>query len=98
MTTIHFLLNNKSILLFRYYNAGELPSEIIEMYPEVVHRLKGNFAVLWNVSQQLYLDPKFEWRKFDAIHLLVNHRRYGKLDHLKKITLRLSNSLYTFLW
>ena len=45
-----------------------------------VHRVKGQFGADMAVSAKLYKDKKFNWRTFDAIHLLINHRNYSKLN------------------
>ncbi len=64
------------------------------MYPEVVHRLNGEFGVVWTVSLQLYIDENFDWRKLDVIHLLVNHRRYCRLlKNMMRLSLALSTTV-----
>ncbi len=30
-----------------------------------------------NFSFYLYVDPEFNWRQLDAIHLMINHRHYS---------------------
>lgn len=65
----------------RYYNAGERPTvEILYRHPQLVHRVKGDFGIITDVSLNLYRNTSkpFEWRSLDSIHLLVNHRFYRK--------------------
>ncbi|XP_046461086.1 uncharacterized protein LOC124207589 [Daphnia pulex] len=67
-----------------YYNAGERPTtEILHRKPELIHRVKGDFGAAVNVSMQIYYNPKFDWRSYDALHLLTSHRYYLDL-HFNK--------------
>jgi hypothetical protein len=47
--------------------------------PELIHRVKGDFGAAVNVSMQIYYNPKFDWRSYDALHLLTSHRYYRNL-------------------
>jgi len=66
----------------RYYNAGERPTvEILYRHPQLVHRVKGDFGIITDVSLNLYRNTSsnhFDWRSLDSVHLLVNHRFYRK--------------------
>ena len=67
----------------RYYNAGERPTiEILHPHPELIHRVNGNFGAGFLTSMELYKNTDFDWRKLDAIHLLINHRQYSKTTKL----------------
>lgn len=67
------------ILKIRNYNAGKRPiTQVLDYHPEWIHRVKHTFAVNAQDSLQLYVNSKFEWRKWDVIHLLINHRNYCK--------------------
>lgn len=61
----------------RYYNAGGRPTkEVLEKHPGVVHRVEKDFGV--QILIQLLYEQRGwqEWRQFDTIHLLLNHRWY----------------------
>nr|CAH0101896.1 unnamed protein product [Daphnia galeata] len=58
-----------------YYNAGDLPvRSILNVHPELLHRVKGEFGADSKKSLKHFTEEGYEgWRKNDAIHLLVNH-------------------------
>ncbi|XP_046448567.1 uncharacterized protein LOC124197245 [Daphnia pulex] len=77
-----------------YYNAGERPTvEILYRHPQLVHRVKGDFGIITDVSLNLYRNTSkpFEWRSLDSIHLLVNHRFYLDKNYNKTPTFNESN-------
>lgn len=58
-----------------YYNGGELPTyKILRRFPWLVHRVRESFGVT-NLCYKIFNGP-FNWRAFDAVHLLYNHRYY----------------------
>ena len=70
----------------RYYNGGERPTvEILYHHPELIHRVKGDFGVDTGVSMNLFKNKNFDWRKLDAIHLLINHRSKSNWLNFKSI-------------
>ena len=62
-----------------YYNAGDRPvKEILNIHPELIHRVKGEFGVDSKKSLKHFTEEGYDgWRKNDAIHLLVNHLYSG---------------------
>ncbi|XP_014676136.1 PREDICTED: uncharacterized protein LOC106816062 [Priapulus caudatus] len=58
-----------------YYNGGDLPTEkILNRYPWLVHAVPEKFGVT-NLCYRIFHGP-LDWRAFDALHLLYNHRYY----------------------
>uniref|UniRef100_T1IQT1 Alpha-1,4-N-acetylglucosaminyltransferase n=1 Tax=Strigamia maritima TaxID=126957 RepID=T1IQT1_STRMM len=66
-----------------YYNAGDLPTKILERSPYLVHRVPFKFGVDLDVDL-LYKTNWPSWRRFYAIHLLLRHRSY--LDQRSEIS------------
>ena len=67
-----------------YYNAGDLPvRSILNVHPELLHRVKGEFGADSKKSLKHFTEEGYEgWRKNDAIHLLVNHLYSGEFHAL----------------
>jgi hypothetical protein len=60
-----------------YYNGGELPTTaVLYKHPEFIHRVTQKFGTDTGLSSRLYTENWKEWKEFDAIHLLTNHRHY----------------------
>ena len=58
-------------------------TEILNHRPELMHRVKGWFGHDSNMVRRIYEDKDFDdWRRYDAIHLLIGHRHYCKSSHL----------------
>ncbi|BES94297.1 Glycosyltransferase sugar-Hypothetical protein region containing DXD motif [Nesidiocoris tenuis] len=60
-----------------YYNAGQLPTKILEKYPHLVHRvhqLFGGYGVVRSIFQRKWPD----WKNYYALHLMVRHQNLLK--------------------
>ncbi|XP_076316303.1 uncharacterized protein LOC143228818 [Tachypleus tridentatus] len=67
-----------------YYNAGELPTEmILERQPNLVHRVPYEFG-LRNLSYFLYGVHRTDWKNFHVIHLSSNKAHLVSNVHLEE--------------
>ena len=68
-----------------YYNAAELPtSHVLQLRPELVHRVKVKLGV-GNLVSQLFSTLWSEWTEYYTIHLLYRHRKYLTPDDYEDI-------------
>ncbi|XP_014244395.1 uncharacterized protein LOC106663820 [Cimex lectularius] len=56
-----------------YYNAGELPTRILEKRPFLVHKEPKLFGV-YGVVRKIFETPFTEWRTYYAFHLMARHQ------------------------
>ena len=62
----------------RYYNIGEKPvKDVLNYHPELIHRVNGQLDTDPLTAELIYQRKSYNWRRLDAIHLLVNWRSQG---------------------
>jgi hypothetical protein len=59
-----------------YYNAGKVPSLILNKHKSLAHAVKKEFCTEVSIVGALYKKYWKDWKKVDAVHLLINHRHY----------------------
>ena len=77
---IEYILRSKSDfkIICRYYNGGEKPvKDILIPRPELVHQVIDKFGTDPKISAMIFNKEEFNWRTFDAIHLLNRWRPLG---------------------
>jgi hypothetical protein len=53
-----------------------MPAKILLSNPELAHSVEIKFGTQTQLSTMLYNENQKDWKDFDAIHLLTNHRYY----------------------